>query len=449
MGQSPNPDWMNQWQDLSRNYLSAWQSMSRNPAQMPGAAASPWHEGFEQWSRLFASGGGAQNETIDRVIDSAKGYAAFMQSLLGAAGGGTGMPPWNEMFRSGFGIPGIDAAAFEHPMLRALRDMQGQGGQGFGNGFAQAFGALNSLRAAPPMPSADLGDLKAWLSLPAFGLMREHQEHYQKMAVAWVEYQEQMGRYNALMLKASQRGFELFVGKLSEREQPGRQIDSLRALYDLWVDAAEEGYAEIALSQDFHEIYAALVNAQMRVRAQIQQEVERVAVDLGMPTRSEIDSIGERLQALRREVRQRGGGETTAKGLAREVASLRSELAALKASIGKPAREAPAPPAAEAKPRTPPRPKIERKIEPKVESKAKPAVKVVAIEPAPARAAAKHGKPRKTMRERGAKRAVAATATFASRIAKFADASLGAGRPHALRKSKKKQAKADKAKKKR
>jgi len=446
MGQSPNPDWMNQWQDLSRNYLNAWQTMSRNPAPMPGAAA-PWHEGFEQWSRLFTSGGGAQNETIDRVIDSAKGYAAFMQSLLGAAGGGTGMPPWNELLRSGFGIPGVDAATFEHPMLRALRDMQGQAGQGFGNGFAQAFGALNSLRAVPPMPSADFGDLKAWLSLPAFGLMREHQEHYQKMAVAWVEYQEQMGRYNALMLKASQRGFELFEGKLSEREQPGRQIESLRALYDLWVDAAEEGYAEIALSQDFREVYAALVNAQMRVRAQIQQEVERVAVDLGMPTRIEIDSIGERLQALRREVRQRGA-ETAGKGLAREVASLRSELAALKASIGKETRSAPER-AAETKPRPQSKPKIEPRIESKAEPKAKPAAKVVAIEPTPARAAAKHGKPRKAKRKGSAKRAVAATSTFASRIAKFADASLGAGRPHALRKDKKKQAKADKAKKKR
>ncbi|HEY0230365.1 MAG TPA: class III poly(R)-hydroxyalkanoic acid synthase subunit PhaE [Dokdonella sp.] len=456
MGQSPSPDWMNQWQDLSRNYLNAWQTMSRNPAAMPGVAASPWPEGFEQWSRLFASGGGTQNETVDRVIDSAKGYAAFMQSLLGAAGNGASMPSWSELFRPGFGIPGVDAASFEHPMLRALREMQGQTGQGFGNGFAQAFGALNAFRGAPPMPSADFGELKAWLSLPAFGLMREHQEHHQKTAVAWIEYQEQMSRYNALMLKASQRGFELFEGKLSEREQPGRQIESLRALYDLWVDAAEEGYAEIALSQEFREIYGALVNAQMRVRAQVQQDVERVAAGLGMPTRSEVDSIGERLQALRREVRQRSGGESASRSLAREVASLRSELAALKAAVGKETRTAPAPVAA-AKPRA----QSKSKAVPKADAKPKPAAKVVAItkptptpkvaaiepDPAPMRAAPTHRKPRKAKRERAAKRAVAATSTFASRIAKFADASLGASRPHALRK--KKQAKADKAKKKR
>ena len=130
--------------------------------------------------------------------------------------------------------------------------------------------------------------MKSWLKLPAFGFLREHQEHQQKGAVAFVEYQEQVARYNAQMLEAARRGFELFEGKLAEREQPGRQIESLRALYDLWVDAAEEAYAEIALSREFQEIYGELTNAQMRLRAQIQQEVERLSVDLGMSAPSAI-----------------------------------------------------------------------------------------------------------------------------------------------------------------
>ncbi len=79
------------------------------------------------------------------------------------------------------------------------------------------------------------------------------------------------------------------------------------------------------LSAEFREVYGALVNAQMRVRSLVQQEVERIGTDLGMPTRSEVNSIGERLQALRREVRARGDDS-----LAGEVAALREEFAALK-----------------------------------------------------------------------------------------------------------------------
>jgi class III poly(R)-hydroxyalkanoic acid synthase PhaE subunit len=394
VGELPNADWMNQWQALSRQYLNAWQDAAQGGARSAPDATAPLRQGFEQWSRLFAPAG-TQSETIERVVDSARRYAAFLQSAIGAVGmnaQGTGQP-WADAMRQAFTGLATGAAPFE----QAWRDAAGQMGA-----FAPL---LSALRAAP---GADASELKALLDLPTFGYLREHQERYQKSAVAWLDYQEQMRGYNALLLKAAQRGFELFEGKLAEREQPGRQIESLRALYDLWVDAAEEGYAEIALSTDFRETYGALVNAQMRVRAQVQQEVERIAADLGMPTRSEINSLGERLQALRREVRNRDGG--TNQALVDEVAALRAEVVTLKAAMKKlPAADAVKnPPAAEAKPA------------------ARSQARERAAAPAP-KAPRKKNARAGGKRARGAERAVAAVAAgnFASRIAKFANASLG------------------------
>jgi polyhydroxyalkanoate synthase subunit PhaE len=69
----------------------------------------------------------------------------------------------------------------------------------------------------------------------------------------------------------------------------------------------------------------------MRVRSQIQQEVERIATDFGMPTRSELDSIGQRLHDLRREMR--GGRGNASADLKREVDRLRREVASLKAAL--------------------------------------------------------------------------------------------------------------------
>jgi polyhydroxyalkanoate synthesis regulator phasin len=307
--------------------------------------------------------------------------------------------------RHGFAPPG-GAALFDHPLAQMWKGASNGGLAGMPN----PFGAMP--------PPADLGDLKAWLQLPAFGYLREHQEHQQKGAVAWVEYQEQMARYNAQMLEAARRGFELFEGKLAEREQPGRQIESLRALYDLWVDAAEEGYAEIALSREFQDVYGELTNAQMRLRSQVQQEVERLSVDLGMPTRSELNSIGERLQALRREVRAQRGGDA----LIDEIAALRGEFEALKAAVKSPrapvAREVPA--------RTVIITPVVAKPAPAKKPKAKHAKARKA--PMPAKAPPARAKPR--IRPARAERAVAAVApgNFASRIAKFADASLGSKR---------------------
>jgi hypothetical protein len=144
----------------------------------------------------------------------------------------------------------------------------------------------------------------SWLRLPAFGFAREHQERLQRLAQAQLDLQQETSAYNALMLKASQSAYEIFESKLAEREEPGRQIDSPRALFDLWIDAAEEAYAQIALSHEFREVYARLVNAQMRLRAGVQREVEEMTAQLGMPTRSELDGAHRKIAELERAVRR-------------------------------------------------------------------------------------------------------------------------------------------------
>lgn len=399
MVEPSNSDWMGQWQAFARQYSDAWQELARGAT--PAPALAPAMPGFEAWARMFP-GHGAQGETIERMAESARGYASFLQSTLGALSGQSGAPAWGGAVLRGFAPDAATTAAFTPP-----------------------FTAIADALGAAMQPGNGTAELRNWLNLPAFGLMREHQEHYRDSALAWIEYQEQQKRYGALMMKAAKRGFELFEGKLTEREQPGRQIDSLRGLYDLWVDAAEEGYAEIALSEDFREAYGALVNAQMRVRSHVATEVERVAGELGMPTRSEVDSIGERLQALRREVRAAAG--STRSGLAAEVAALRREVAALTAARNTPPRTGPSTPA-DAAPAS-----AERTRSPSVRGKtrsgqprAKPAATVAT---------------KRTQRPAAKPRAAAAThslgakakGNFAARIARFADASRESPQPGALR----------------
>jgi class III poly(R)-hydroxyalkanoic acid synthase PhaE subunit len=345
-------DWSNDWQALQRQYWSAWSDLTRNQAGTTPDATTPWHEGLEQWSRMFGSAG-KQSEAAERLMSSAKSYLTLMQSMLSFAAGkdsaAINMPSWLDALRGGmnfdpgafgkipgfdpaaFGnmpgfdsaalgsMPGMDAAAlFNNPMAKALREISGQG--------LRSIEQLAS--GAAPMLQQMQAEGISWLKAPAFGYMREHQEHYQKMALAFAEFQEAVKQYNALIMKASQRSFEILESKVAERGEPGRQIDTVRALYDLWVDAAEEGYAEIALSDEFRKVYGDVVNAQMRVRSQLQQEVERIGVDLGMPTRTELNSVHKRLHDLRRELRdsqeaQRDPGQD---GRDAEIAAMRAEI---------------------------------------------------------------------------------------------------------------------------
>jgi class III poly(R)-hydroxyalkanoic acid synthase PhaE subunit len=140
--------------------------------------------------------------------------------------------------------------------------------------------------------------------MPAFGFARERQERMQALMQAQVDYQDKSSAYNALMMKSAQRAYEVFEDKLAERAEPGRQLQSARAMFDLWIDAAEEAYAEIALSPEFRKVYGELVDAQMRVRAGMQKEVEQMSEKLGMPTRSEVDSAHRKIAELERQLRR-------------------------------------------------------------------------------------------------------------------------------------------------
>ena len=315
---------LNDWQAMSQRYWDAWNDATRKAfdgaaAPVAGAASASWQQGLEQWSRLFGQQP-AQNEVVERLLNGAKSYFALMQSFAAKSVGEAGKldaQAWTDTLRESFNFPGADAALFDNPLARALREIAGQGAKGF----------EQMMENVAPFTQ----ELRGMLGMPAFGYLREHQEHYQKLAQAMLDYQEQTNRYNALIARASHRGFELFEDKLAERGEPGRQVESVRALYDLWVDAAEEAYGEIALSPEFREVYGALVNAQMRVRQHVQQEVERVAIDLGMPTRTEIDSIGKRLHETRRELKRQA---EAAPDLAAEVAALRAEVEKLKQASG-------------------------------------------------------------------------------------------------------------------
>jgi hypothetical protein len=308
------------WQAMSQQYWNAWNDATRKAfgvdGDKPAGDKFPWHEGLEQWSRMFDAGKArdAQSEVVERLLAGARSYFSLLQTLAEKGTDGKADPQaWSDKVRESFNFPGADAALFDNPLARALRELAGQGAKGF----------EQVMEAVQPA----MREMHALLDLPAFGYAREHQEHYQRMGKAWLDYQHETNRYNALIARASRRAFEVFEDKLAERGEPGRQIDSARGLYDLWVDAAEDAYAEVALSDEFREVYGALVNAQMRVRRNVQKEVERVATDLGMPTRTEIDSMGKRLHALHRDAKNHAEALPQ---LIAEVTALRAEVERLK-----------------------------------------------------------------------------------------------------------------------
>jgi class III poly(R)-hydroxyalkanoic acid synthase PhaE subunit len=326
--------WLKQMADLQQQYWNgvrdmAGQAAGQNP---PPASNTPWQNGLDAWNRAMGAasggsgfgapafgaapfgtagfgvpgfggnasvggqGGFGQNEVVERMLAHGKQYLELLQGMATGQG-----------FQSG---PNFDPRKWIGEM-RSLHERFGESVMGANLGSVPWFGGIDQTQIEQMVKSFTGSPLRgmqqewqAALGVPAFGLAREHQERSQTLLRDWLDYQVTTQRYNDLMMKSTQRTFDVLESKLAQREEPGRQIESARALYDLWIDAAEESFAEIAMSPEYRSIYGELVNGQMKVRAGLNGEIERMGAQFGLPTRTEVDSLAKQVHDLKRELRR-------------------------------------------------------------------------------------------------------------------------------------------------
>lgn len=281
---------------LARQYWEAWgEALRGSAAEQPGdaarMAAQAWQDMLGWWTRQ-APGNPSSDDVLMRFNRLAGEWYARMQQLAAQfagreAGAAEVARAWKEV------LGGAGGNVF----AGLLGGMDGRGLQGFGRWYEEA----------KPWLQSWLDEGRAWLRMPAFGFTREHQERLQALAAANLECQEATAAFDALLAKASEDAFAAFERLLEARGEQGRPVTSARELFDLWVDAAEEAYAAIALSKEFRTAYGRYVDAMMRLRAGVQKEVELACATLGMPTRTEMDAAHRKIAGLERALRRMRG----------------------------------------------------------------------------------------------------------------------------------------------
>ncbi|WEN13524.1 poly(R)-hydroxyalkanoic acid synthase subunit PhaE [Rhodanobacter sp. AS-Z3] len=369
----PASDFMKDYQALAQQ---SWDSWTRQLQQQP--AANPFAPPPSQ-----ATGG----DTLERTLAGLKGYFDWMQNAASSGVSNRPSNDWQQQLQQMFG-------GASQPFAQAFGGIDSAGAQSFARQW-QSWSQAAQRSGFGDMPGAHG-------PTPAFGMDREQQMQQQELGMAMLASMQASAKYQELIQRANTQGMQRLQQKLAEHAAPGRQVDSLKGLYDLWVDASEEAYAGIALSDEFRVAYGEMVNTQMRVRQLQQKQTEQLCQQLGVPTRSEVSSLGERLQALRREFRasQTGDGSDHTG----EIMALRREVAALKRQLG---NAVPAKPAAK---------KAAPARAPVVTKKSAPAKKPAAAKkPAPAKKPVAAKKPAAAKSTRKSAAASKSTATARKR----------------------------------
>ena len=165
---------------------------------------------------------------------------------------------------------------------------------GTAGGPFDPFGWMDSASAG------GFGDLWRWFGAGDGGWKAEREAMLGSRE--WGAYALALGRYQAVMAEAWLRAFRRFSEALAGEEHADGppHWETIRAR---WQEAADIELAEAMRSDAFLAAQRDLIRARLDCAALIRGRLEHLAELLGMPTRTEMDELGERLHRLERELR--------------------------------------------------------------------------------------------------------------------------------------------------
>jgi hypothetical protein len=210
---------------------------------------------------------------------------------------------------SPFGFaPFIDAAERFTVAARAFLDGVENGSARAADEAARTFSDfLREQFADFQMPwSAGLGAARAqpapMANSPAFGPTREHQQRWQRTAEAWRRIDDAQRRLQRLWSDALREAATAFAARLGP-QAAAVSAETMRKLYDMWIECAEESYARAAHGDAFCNALSEFVNASSQWRREMQASIEHSAKLLDLPTRSEINTLMHRLRSVEEQLR--------------------------------------------------------------------------------------------------------------------------------------------------
>ncbi len=324
---SDNNFWNTDWMETQQKYWQQWTEFGNKAMEnkAPNAAtgsSDPWENAMDHWWEALAPGAPEMSRGfMEKMLEQGKMFFRMAEDLSTRAGHEGDMGQAMEASLSDMhkafsgGIQGGDDAF--HKMM-AFWEMPFDNWQRMVSSLSLTPG--DALRNMPHDQVKE--SLHRFLSAPGLGYSREEQSQYQDLMRRSMEYQKAYQEYTQFFSDLGTKAVERMRDKLEGLNENEQAVDSARGLYDLWVGACEEVYAEQVMTPEYAAINGKLVNSLMALKQRMSTQVDETLGALNMPTRSELRTLQDRLQETRREN----------KSLRRDLEILQDQVAALSAT---------------------------------------------------------------------------------------------------------------------
>ncbi len=300
-------------------YWDSWSSAFLKSVDSPGLSGSEsekfWTDGLDSWWQSL-SAYMPEDETgmYQRMMGHGKTFAQISEHLKNIIQTvkqvNRNAEGWQDELRSRFNqlksdlhdmpldmrnleemqkLTGLPVEAWQHAMKESALFGEDYLDPKEGTSWTQARAKLHSV-------------MEMFLSIPPTGPDREKQERLQRGAKLSLDNQRAIEAYTDAHALLVTDGLDRLCSRIIERGEEGDDLRSLREIYDLWVDCGEDAYADFVMTEQYAELYGDLANTSMRLKLHVQDEMDDLLTQLGVPNRKEMDSALKKQHQMRREI---------------------------------------------------------------------------------------------------------------------------------------------------
>jgi len=304
-----NP-WTDQWFEAQQQFVGAWSDMAKTGGDANANQADLWAQSFDLWRKACESQTQPDMEqAMRKCMDMGKQYFAMAEQVSKGLSAGSNpadaINQWLEQMIESLqqfsGMPGFHGAGVSDFMKQWFAPNASWQEMVAGlTPMNQALWQMPGMNTSVFNLGETIDPLGKVLEAPGVGYFREPQQKQQRGLQLALEYQESNFKFNQAFLRValeSIQGFQKRLLGLNGDNMP----QSMRGLYDLWVEISEEHYGEFAMSAEYQSLYGDMVNRLMIMRRHYGEIADDVLRALNLPNTREIDTMQERLQQLRRE----------------------------------------------------------------------------------------------------------------------------------------------------
>ncbi|MEI8278476.1 MAG: poly(R)-hydroxyalkanoic acid synthase subunit PhaE [Bacteroidota bacterium] len=322
-------NWMNQMQNMNPFNMDAMKKANENSTNIFNQYYELLNNNFAEMQKNFAAGSTAQ-DAYGNMVNVTEGFTRFYEmwsplwkSIQEKSFNMDMYKQWanpvqyKDLMDKYFGFMPENARQYMQNMGNMMQDnMKQMGGNGM-NGFQQMRGMMSNM---PGMNGSEifgnmLNGYNAFYNnmsnavAPLAKMITPNQQT--KTMMEWNDISNRMMVYN---IKNSELQYMIYnqgskvMDKLAEnimsKIEKGEEYNSMMALYQEWLNISDKNFVSLFETEEYGKLMAEVSSLQMKLRKDIEMQMEKMFANVPVATRSEMDEMYKTIYDLKKQVRQ-------------------------------------------------------------------------------------------------------------------------------------------------